>query len=60
MLSIKLMAYMVFMFFFFRHINSRRKKKIKSYIQMARMLYRHACASCANLDSEYPEYDLLE
>lgn len=63
MLSIKLMAYMVFMFFFFRHINSRRKKKIKSYIQMARMLYRYACASCANLDSEYPEYpeyDLLE
>ncbi len=43
MLSIRLMAYFVFMFFFFRHINSRRKKKIKSYIQMARMLYRSAC-----------------
>jgi hypothetical protein len=29
MLSIRFMAYMLFMFFFFRHINSRRKKKVK-------------------------------
>ena len=43
MLSIKLIAYFIFMFFFFRHINSRRKNKIKSYIQMARILYRSAC-----------------
>ncbi len=43
MLSIRLIAYFVFMFFFFKHINSRRKEKIKSYIQMARMLYRSAC-----------------
>ncbi len=43
MLSIRLIAYLVFMFFFHRHINSRRKEKIKSYIKMARMLYRSAC-----------------
>jgi len=54
MLSIRFMAYMVFMFFFYRHINSRRKKKIKSYLQMVRMLYRDACA---NLE---PEIILLE
>ena len=54
MLSIRLMAHMVFMFFFYRHINSRRKEKIKSYIQMVRMLYRDACA---NLE---PEIILLE
>jgi len=49
MLSIRLISYMIFMFFFFRHINSRRKKKIKLYIEMVRMLYRSACA---NLESE--------
>ncbi len=43
MLSIRLIAYFVFMFFFFRHINSRRKKKIKSYTLMAIILYRSAC-----------------
>jgi hypothetical protein len=54
MLSIRLIAYFVFMFFFFRHINSRRKKKIKTYIQMAIILYRSACT---NLE---PEIFLLE
>jgi hypothetical protein len=54
MLSIRLIAYFVFMFFFHRHINSRRKKKIKSYIEWARKLYRSACA---NLE---PEIILLE
>jgi hypothetical protein len=43
MLSIRLIAYFVFMFFFYRHINSRRKKKIKSYTLMAIILYRSAC-----------------
>jgi hypothetical protein len=54
MLSIRLIAYFVFMFFFYRHINSRRKKKIKSYIQMAKKLYRSACT-----DLE-PEIILIE
>ena len=54
MLSIRLIAYFVFMFFFYRHINSRRKKKIKTYIQMAIILYRSACT---NLE---PEIFLLE
>jgi hypothetical protein len=54
MLSIRLIAYFVFMFFLHRHINSRRKKKIKSYIKMARMLYRSACAN------PVPEIILLE
>ena len=54
MLSIRLISYLVFMFFFFRHINSRRKKKIKLYIEMARMLYRSACS---NLE---PEIILIE
>jgi len=54
MLSIRLISYLVFMFFFFRHINSRRKKKIKLYIEMARMLYRSACT---NLE---PEIILIE
>jgi hypothetical protein len=54
MLSIRLIAYFVFMFFFHRHINSRRKEKIKSYIKMARMLYRSACAN------PVPEIILLE
>jgi len=49
MLSIRLIAYFIFMFFFYRHINSRRKNKIKSYTQMARMLYR---AACTNLEPE--------
>lgn len=44
MLSIRLMAYLTFMFFFHRHINSRRMEKINSYIKMARMLYREACS----------------
>jgi len=43
MLSIRLISYTLFMFFFFRHINSRRKNKIEKYITMARMLYRSAC-----------------
>jgi hypothetical protein len=54
MLSIRLIAYMVFMFFFHRHINSRRKEKYKSFIKMARMLYRSACENPA------PETILLE
>jgi hypothetical protein len=54
MLSIRLISYLVFMFFFYRHINSRRKKKIKLCIQLARMLYRSACT---NLE---PEIFLLE
>jgi len=54
MLSIRLISYLVFMFFFFRHINSRRKKKIKLYIEMAKMLYRSACT---NLE---PEIILIE
>jgi hypothetical protein len=54
MLSIRLISYLVFMFFFFRHINSRRKKKIKLYIGMAKMLYRSACT---NLE---PEIILIE
>jgi hypothetical protein len=44
LLLIKLIAYTIFMFFFFRHINSRRHDKISSFIQMARMLYQSACA----------------
>jgi hypothetical protein len=54
MLSIRLIAYFVFMFFFYRHINSRRKKKIKFYTQMAKILYRSACV---NLE---PEIILIE
>jgi hypothetical protein len=54
MLSIRLISYFIFMFFFHRHINSRRKKKIESYIKMARMLYRTACVHLA------PEILLLE
>ena len=54
MLSIRFMVYMLFMFFFFRHINSRRKNKIKGYINMARLLYRSACV---NLE---PEFILLD
>jgi hypothetical protein len=54
MLSIRLISYLVFMFFFFRHINSRRKKKIKLYIEMARILYRSACNNLK------PEILLLE
>ena len=54
MLSIRLIAYFIFMFFFHRHINSRRKKKITSYIQLARTLYR---SSCLNLE---PDIFLLE
>ena len=54
MLSIRLISYLVFMFFFFRHINSRRKKKIKLYIEMAKKLYRSACT---NLE---PEIILIE
>jgi hypothetical protein len=54
MLSIRLISYLVFMFFFFRHINSRRKKKIKLYIDMVKMLYRSACS---NLE---PEFILIE
>jgi len=54
MLSIRLIAYFVSNFFFYRHINSRRKKKIKSYIEMARLLYRSACT---NLN---PEIILVE
>jgi len=51
MLSIRLISYILFMFFHIRHINSRRKNqnKIKSYIEMARVLYRSACC---NLESE--------
>jgi hypothetical protein len=54
MLSIRLIAYFIFMFFFYRHINSRRKNKIKSYTQMAIMIYRSACT---NLE---PELILIE
>jgi hypothetical protein len=54
MLSIRLIAYFIFMFYFYRHINSRRKIKIKSYIQMARMLYRSACTDLK------PEIILIE
>jgi hypothetical protein len=54
MLSIRFMAYMLFMFFFFRHINSRRKKKIEGYINMSRILYRSAC-----VDLE-PKFILLD
>ena len=54
MLSIRFIAYFAFMFFFYRHINSRRKEKIKSYIEMARTLYRSAC------DNPEPETILLE
>ncbi len=53
-LSIRLISYMIFMFFHHRHINARRKDKIKSYIRMARHLYR---AACQNL---YPEFVMLE
>jgi hypothetical protein len=44
MIIMRLIAYSIFMFFFFRHINSRRKIKIPSFIQLARMLYQSACA----------------
>lgn len=56
MLSIRLISYLPFMFFQVRHINSRRKNqnKIKSYIEMARMLYRSACCHLE------PEIILLE
>ena len=53
LLSIKFISYMLFMFFFHRHINSRRKNKIVSYIQMARALYRSACVKLK------PEFILL-
>ena len=45
MLSIRLMSYMLFMFFFYRHINSRKKKKVEGYITMSRILYRSACVN---------------
>jgi hypothetical protein len=56
LLSIRLISHMVFMFFFYRHINARRakKNKIKSTLTMARRLYR---AACQNL---YPQVILLE
>ena len=54
MLSIKFISYILFSFFFSRHINSRRRKKFKSYITLVRELYRDACIS-----SE-PEINLLE
>lgn len=50
LLSIKFISYMLFMFFFHRHINSRRKNKITGYINMARALYRSACI---NLKPEF-------
>lgn len=53
-LSIRLISYMLFMFFFHRHINSRRKNKITSYSQMARRLYRSAC------QNQMPQIILLE
>ena len=43
MLSLRFLAYFTFMFFYHRNINSRRKKKIDTYIELARMLYRSAC-----------------
>ncbi len=49
MLSIRLISYMLFMFFFHRHINSRRKEKITSPAKMARMMYRDACS---NIETE--------
>lgn len=48
MLSIRFIAYMLFMCFFVRHINSRRKNKIQGYITMAKMLYRSACRCMAS------------
>lgn len=56
LLSIRFISHMVFMFFFYRHINARRAKEnqIKSPLKMARRLYR---AACQNL---YPEVILLE
>ncbi|MCP4460657.1 MAG: hypothetical protein GY816_21940 [Cytophagales bacterium] len=54
MLSIRLISYMLFRFFFHRHINSRRKEKIASPAKMVRMMYRDACL---NIE---PETVLLE
>lgn len=54
MLRLRLISYMLFMCFFTRLINSRRKNKIHSPLAMARMLYRSACQNLM------PEYVLLE
>ena len=43
LLIIRLISYFLFMFFFYRHINSRRKDIIEGYVKMARILYRSAC-----------------
>jgi len=43
LLSIRLISYMLFMFFLHRHINARRKRNIKSMVMMAKKLYRTAC-----------------
>ncbi len=42
-LSLRFIAYLIFMCFYQRHINSRRKNKIETAIEMSRMLYRSAC-----------------
>jgi len=42
LISIRLIAFFLFMFFLHRHINSRRKKKVTSSKDMARVLYRTA------------------
>lgn len=54
MLRLKLISYMLFMFFLTRLINSRRKNHILSPLAMARMLYRSACQNLM------PQYVLLE
>jgi hypothetical protein len=54
MLRLRLISYTLFMYFFTRLINSRRKNKIHSPLVMARMLYRSACQNLM------PEYVLLE
>jgi hypothetical protein len=54
MLSLRFISYMLFMCFFTRLINSRRKNQIDSPLAMARILYRSACQNLM------PEYVLLE
>lgn len=54
MLRLRFISYALFMSFFTRLINSRRKNKISSPLAMARILYGSAC------ENLLPEYVLLE
>jgi len=43
MLILRMIAYFLFMHYHYKHIDSRRKDKIKNPTSMARVLYRSAC-----------------